>query len=252
MQIVDSTILVTGAGSGLGEACVRHFEQRGAKVIALDIAAAPAAEAAADRVLRVVADVTHAAQVSTAIQLGVARFGALHAVINCAGVLGASRMITKEGPHDLDLFRRVIEVNLIGTFNVMRLAAERMSMNEPNADGERGVVVNTSSVSAFEGQIGQAAYAASKGGVASMTLPCARDLARHGIRVVAVAPGVFHTPMIDAAPVKVQESLRGQTVFPPRLGNPLEFARFAQHIIENPMLNGSILRLDGAQRLREM
>jgi NAD(P)-dependent dehydrogenase (short-subunit alcohol dehydrogenase family) len=159
-------------------------------------------------------------------------------------------VVGRDGPHDLELFSRVIEINLIGTFNVLRLAAQAMSTSQPNEQGERGVIVNTASVSAFEGQLGQAAYAASKGGVASMTLPIARELARFGIRVVSIAPGVFNTAMIAAAPEVVQESLNAQTVFPARLGDPAEYAAFAQHIIENPMLNGSVLRLDGAMRLQ--
>jgi NAD(P)-dependent dehydrogenase (short-subunit alcohol dehydrogenase family) len=171
-------------------------------------------------------------------------------VVNCAGILGSARIVGREGPHDLELFARVVKVNLIGTFNVMRLAATAMSRNEPlSADGERGVIVNTASVAAFEGQIGQAAYAASKGGVASLTLPAARELAKLGIRVMAIAPGIFATPMMDAAPEALRESLASQIPFPPRLGRPDEFASLAQHIVENPMLNGAVLRLDGAVRM---
>jgi len=176
-------------------------------------------------------------------------FGELHGSIQCAGVLGASRVVGKEGPHDLALFARVVQVNLIGTFNVVRLAAANMSLNAPQADGERGVIINTSSVAAFDGQIGQASYAASKGGVASLTLPLARELARFGIRAVAIAPGVFETPLMAALPAEAQASLAAQVPFPPRLGRPAEFAGLVRHVLENPMLNGTVIRLDGALRM---
>lgn len=195
-------------------------------------------------------DVTSPDDAARAIEMARSRFGSLRGVVNCAGILGASRVVTREGPHDLDLFARVVAVNLIGTFNVIRLAAEAMSGNPVTEGGERGVIVNTASVSAFEGQIGQAAYSASKGGVASMTLPIARELGRFGIRVVAIAPGVFMTPMMQAAPPAVLESLQAQTVFPERLGDPAEFAALVAHVVENPMLNGSVIRLDGAMRMR--
>lgn len=254
MQTEGSTFLVTGGCSGLGAACVQRLATAGARVLIADLRE-PAAGTPAAEMLRLPqvafhrVDVTNTAEVTAAIELACQHWGALHGVVNCAGILAASRIVGRDGPHDLDLFRRVIEVNLIGTFNVLRLAAQRMADNPPQGDGERGVVVNTASVSAFEGQIGQAAYAASKGGVAALSLPAARDLARHGIRVVAIAPGVFHTAMIDAAPDKVQQSLRGQTVFPARLGLPAEFAALVQHIFENPMFNGSVVRLDGAMRM---
>lgn len=252
MKIAGNTFLVTGGCSGLGEACVRRFIEQGARVVACDINAAAGGTLMDDlgsQVLFVRTDVTSAKEVEAAIAAAVDNFGGLRGVVNCAGILGASRVVGRDGPHDLDLFTRVIQVNLIGTFNVLRLAAQVMSQSEPNDLGERGVIVNTASVSAFEGQLGQAAYAASKGGVASMTLPIARELAQFGIRVVSIAPGVFNTSMIAAAPHAVQESLNAQTVFPPRLGDPAEYAAFAQHIIENPMLNGSVLRLDGAMRM---
>ena len=181
------------------------------------------------QVLFVRTDVTSATEVAAAIAAGAKNFGGLQGVVNCAGILGASRVVGLERPHDLELFSRVIQINLIGTFNVLRLAAQTMSTLEPNEQGERGVIVNTASVSAFEGQLGQAAYAASKGGVASMTLPIARELAQFGIRVVSIAPGVFNTSMIALAPQSVQESLTAQTVFPARLGDPSEYAAFEQH-----------------------
>jgi NAD(P)-dependent dehydrogenase (short-subunit alcohol dehydrogenase family) len=252
MQIVDRTFLVTGGASGLGEACVRRLASRGAKVVIADLNEALGA-ALADQLgpnaCFVATDVTSEASASAAIQTAVDRFGGLHGLINCAGILGASRILSREGPHSLELFSRVIQVNLIGTFNLLRLAAAAMEANAPTADGERGVIVNTSSVSAFEGQIGQAAYSASKGGVAALTLPAARELARIGVRVVAIAPGVFETPMMQAAPDAVRDSLAAQIPFPPRLGRPDEFAQLVEQVIENVMLNGCVLRLDGALRM---
>ena len=253
MKLAGNTFLVTGGCSGLGEACVRRFVAQGANVVACDINASAGGTLTDDlgsQVLFALTDVTSTDQVMSAIESALQRFGGLHGVLNCAGILGASRVVGREEPHDLELFSRVVQVNLIGTFNVLRLAAQAMSTLEPNEQGERGVIVNTASVSAFEGQLGQAAYAASKGGVASMTLPIARELAKFGIRVVSIAPGVFNTSMIATAPELVQESLQAQTVFPSRLGDPAEYAAFAQHIIENPMLNGSVLRLDGAMRMQ--
>lgn len=250
MQLSGSTFLVTGGGSGLGAACVKRLAAAGARIVIADIQPPSGIQTDAANVLACQVDVTNSDQVSAAIQQAIDHFGGLHGVVNCAGILGAARVVGREGPHDLDLFRRVIEINLIGSFNVLRLAAEAMAAkNTPDAEGERGVIVNTASVAAFEGQIGQAAYSASKGGIASMTLPVARELARHGIRVVAIAPGVFQTPMMGVAPEKVQQSLLAQTVFPQRLGIPDEFAALVQHIIENRMLNGSVIRLDGAMRM---
>jgi len=248
MKVSGSTFIVTGGASGLGLATVEHLCHGGANVVVADLNVASHSELPEGSVLEV-ADVCNENSIRHVVRRAVERFGALHGVVNCAGILGASRVVGREGPHDLALFSRVIQVNLVGTFNVVRLAAAEMTKTVPNESGERGVIINTSSISAFEGQIGQAAYAASKGGVASMTLPIARELAKFGIRIVAVAPGVFRTPMIDAAPEAVQQSLEQQVVFPPRLGNPLEFASFVKHIIENPMLNGSVMRLDGAVRL---
>ncbi|MBI2478475.1 MAG: SDR family NAD(P)-dependent oxidoreductase [Planctomycetia bacterium] len=253
MKIAGNTFLVTGGCSGLGAACVRRFVEQGGNVVACDINVAAGGTLMDDlgsQVLFVRADVTSTEEVEAAIAAGVKTFGGLHGVVSCAGILGSSRVVGRDGPHDLELFSRVIQINLIGTFNVVRLAARTMSESAPNEQGERGVIVNTASVAAFEGQLGQAAYAASKGGVASMTLPIARELAQFGIRVVSIAPGVFNTSMIATAPQAVQESLNAQTVFPKRLGDPAEYAAFAQHIIENPMLNGVVLRLDGAMRLQ--
>ena len=250
--MAGNTILITGGASGLGAACVETFSNKGWSVTIADldqVAGEKAAIERGDSVIFCKTDVCDSNSVKTTISETMERFGELRAVINCAGILGASRVFGRKGPHDLDLFERVIRVNLTGTFNVLRLAAESMSANMTSVDGERGVIINTASVSAFEGQVGQAAYAASKGGIASMTLPIARELARIGIRVVAIAPGVFSTPMMTAAPEKVLKSLEDQTVFPQRLGEPSEFAALALHIVENPMLNGSVIRLDGAMRM---
>jgi NAD(P)-dependent dehydrogenase (short-subunit alcohol dehydrogenase family) len=251
MQIADSTILVTGGSSGLGAACVEMLARRGAGVIAADLAvrAESAAHDYADRVLFAQTDVTSEADIRAAIAAGEDLFGPLRGVVACAGVLDAQRVLGRDGVSSLDAFRRVIEVNLNGTFNAVRLAAEAIARSAPQEDGLRGVVVMTSSISAFEGQIGQAAYSASKGGVASLTLPLAREFGQHGIRVVAIAPGVFDTPMMKAAPDKVRESLESQIPFPRRLGQADEFAALVCHVFENNMLNGCVLRLDGAMRM---
>lgn len=252
MELADRAFLVTGGASGLGAACVRRFLARGANVVIADLNAQAGQQLATElgpRAAFVATDVTNAESAQAAVQTALDRFGALHGLVGCAGILGAARVVGKEGPHDLALFERVIRVNLIGTFNMLRLAAVAMQANEPGPDGERGVIVNTSSVAALEGQIGQAAYAASKGGVASLTLPVARELARHGIRCIAIAPGVFETAMMQAAPAAVRDSLAAQIPFPPRLGQPDEFAQLAQHAIENIYLNGTLLRLDGAIRM---
>jgi NAD(P)-dependent dehydrogenase (short-subunit alcohol dehydrogenase family) len=187
--------------------------------------------------------------VKDAIDAALWDFGGLHGAINCAGIASAEKVLGREGPHSLESFSKVVEINLVGTFNVIRLAAEAMAKNEPTEGGERGVIVNTSSVAAFDGQIGQVAYSASKGGVAAMTLPVARELARHGIRVVAIAPGIFETPMLAGLPEAARESLGKQAIFPQRLGRPEEFAALVRHIIANQMLNGEVIRLDAAIRL---
>jgi 3-hydroxyacyl-CoA dehydrogenase/3-hydroxy-2-methylbutyryl-CoA dehydrogenase len=252
MQMNGQTALVVGGSSGLGAACVRELLAAGARVAIADLNEPPVSWRNGEPQTRTLfsrTDVTSTEDVNAILDEICARFHSLQIVVQCAGIIGASRLVGKSGPHELDLFRRVLDVNLVGSFNVMRLAAQRMKDNSPNEAGERGVIINTASVSAFEGQIGQVAYSASKGGVASMTMPAARELAVHGIRVVAIAPGVFHTPMIDALPEKVQDSLRQQAVFPPRLGEPAEFALLVRQIVENPMLNGSVVRLDGAVRM---
>jgi NAD(P)-dependent dehydrogenase (short-subunit alcohol dehydrogenase family) len=252
VEVSAHTFLITGGASGLGAACARLLVSLGGQVVIADLNTALGAQfvaelgAAADFVLT---DVTDQAQVQAAVDAAVRRFGRLDGVVNCAGILGAARIVGKQGPHDLQLFERVVRVNLIGTFNVLRLAAAAMTINAPGADGERGVIVNTSSVAAFEGQIGQAAYAASKGGVASLTLPAARELGRFGIRVAAIAPGMFDTAMMAAASDEVRQSLVDQTPFPPRPGRPEEFARLVREIIENPLINGAVIRLDGALRM---
>jgi NAD(P)-dependent dehydrogenase (short-subunit alcohol dehydrogenase family) len=193
--------------------------------------------------------VTQEADGQAAVRLALDTFGHLHGLVNCAGVAPGEKVVGRDGPHRLDSFARAISINLIGTFNMIRLAADAMSREEPNADGQRGVIVNTASIAAFDGQIGQAAYAASKGGVAALTLPVARELARHGIRVVTIAPGIFETPMMAGLPADVQESLGRTVPFPPRLGKPSEYAALVRHICENPMLNGEVIRLDGALRM---
>jgi NAD(P)-dependent dehydrogenase (short-subunit alcohol dehydrogenase family) len=252
MELPNRTFLITGGASGLGAACSRLFTEAGANIVIVDLNHA-AGEALAvllkERARFVAANVTNPDQVQSAMDAARQHFGGLHGVVHCAGVLHAERIAGKQGPHDLDAFRRVIEINLIGTFNVIRLATAAMSTNEPNADSERGVIVTTASVAAFEGQVGQAAYAASKAGVAGLTLPVARELARFGIRIVSIAPGAFDTAMVGALSQEQQERLASQVPFPPRLGKPEEFARLAQHIVENPMLNGAVIRLDGALRM---
>ena len=252
MDIRDRTFVVTGAGSGLGAATARRLARAGAKIGVLELNAAAGAAVAAElggAACFIRTDVRDEQSVSEAIAEVGRRFGAIHGAVNCAGVAPAERVLGKAGPHRLDAFRTTIEINLIGTFNVIRLAAQAMAENAPLADGERGVIVNTASVAAFDGQIGQAAYSASKAGVAGMTLPVARELARFGIRVMTIAPGIFETPMLAAMSAEVQASLGAQVPFPPRLGKPDEYAMLVEHIISNPMLNGEVIRLDGALRM---
>jgi NAD(P)-dependent dehydrogenase (short-subunit alcohol dehydrogenase family) len=246
--------IVTGGASGLGEACVRRFVSQGAKAVIVDRDAERGAALASelgDSVRFARTDVSSEADVQAAIHTAVEAFGGLHVTVNCAGVAWAGRTVSKEGPHPLDLFETVIKINLIGTFNVIRLAAAQMSThNPPNENGERGVIVNTASVAAFDGQVGQAAYSASKGGVVGMTLPIARDLSRLGIRVMTIAPGIFDTPMAGLMTDEVKTSLAAQIPFPARFGYPDEYARLAQAIIENPYLNGEVIRLDGGIRMQ--
>src|ERR1700731_1318179 len=252
MNLKDTVALVTGGGSGLGEATIREFASAGGRVAILDLAASPGAKVAeslGDKAIFVAADVVSDDQVKEAVAKTVAKFGGVHVLVNCAGIGRASRTLSKDGPHSLDLFSKVIHVNLIGTFNAIRLTAAAMSKNQPNADGERGVIVNTASVAAFDGQIGQAAYAASKGGIVSLTLPAARELARFGIRVVTIAPGIFGTPMMAGFSQEVQDALGKSVPFPQRLGRPAEYAALVKTICENTMLNGEVIRLDGALRM---
>jgi NAD(P)-dependent dehydrogenase (short-subunit alcohol dehydrogenase family) len=252
MQVSGNTALVTGGSSGLGEACVRRLAAAGANVVIADLNQETGERLAAQfasRVRFVKTDVTEEASVKNAVSDAIQAFGALQIGVQCAGIVSAEKLVGKTGPHSLAGFTKVIAVNLVGTFNVLRLAAEAMTRNEPNAAGERGVIVNTTSIAAFEGQIGQIAYAASKGGVASMTLPTARELARSGIRVMAVAPGTFDTPLLAGLPEAARVSLGQQVPFPSRLGRPEEFAALVEHIIANEMLNGSVIRLDGALRM---
>jgi len=252
MQIQDNTFLITGGGSGLGAATARLLIATGGNALLADVDETAGTTTAADlgeRALFVRTDVTDAVSVQNALNAARTRFGGLHCVVNCAGIAVGRKTIGREGPHDLESFTRVIQINLVGTFNVIRLAAALMAQQQPNDEGERGVIVNTASVAAFDGQVGQAAYAASKGGVVSMTLPIARDLARDGIRVMTIAPGIFETPMMAGMPEAVRASLAQQVPFPSRLGRPDEYARLVRHILENPMLNGEVIRLDGAIRM---
>jgi NAD(P)-dependent dehydrogenase (short-subunit alcohol dehydrogenase family) len=254
VQIDGSAALVTGGGSGLGAATVRALAARGARVAILDLPRSRGAELAAElggAAWFCAGDVTSEEEVRAAVEGARARFGGLRALVNCAGIGSASRTVDKDGkPFDLGVFRRTVEVNLVGTFNCIRLAASAMLANEPDRGGERGAIVNTASVAAFEGQIGQAAYSASKGGVVGMTLPIARDLSRHGIRVCTIAPGLFDTPLLGLLPQEMRDALGRTVPFPPRLGDPAEYAALACHILENPMLNGETIRLDGALRMQ--
>jgi NAD(P)-dependent dehydrogenase (short-subunit alcohol dehydrogenase family) len=252
MDLRGNTFLVSGGSSGLGAACVRRFAAAGANILIADVNR-DAGEALAGQlgasVRFALTDVTNDVSVRDAVALAVKTFGALHGSIQCAGIAVAEKVLGKDGPNPLAHFERVIQINLIGTYNIIRWAAAALSDNAPGADGERGVLINTASVSAFEGQIGQAAYAASKGGIVGLTLPLAREFSRRGIRVVAIAPGIFDTPLMAGLPEAARESLGQQVPFPPRLGHPDEFAALAQHIVENRMLNGAVLRLDGAIRM---
>jgi NAD(P)-dependent dehydrogenase (short-subunit alcohol dehydrogenase family) len=242
--------IVTGGGSGLGEATARALAARGAKVALLDLGIDAADKVAAGiGGLALKCDVAGAEDAERAVTAVAERLGPPRILVNCAGIAIAQKTVGKDGPHPLDRFRKVIEVNLIGTFNMIRLFADRAEKLDPLDGGERGVIVNTASVAAFDGQIGQAAYSASKGGVVGMTLPIARDLARSGIRVVTIAPGIFRTPMLAGLPEEAQVSLGQQVPFPPRLGDPAEYAALALHIVENQMLNGETIRLDGAIRM---
>ena len=243
MEITGRTFLVAGGGSGLGAATARMLERAGANVVVADLKGE-----AGPNIRFVETDVTDEASVRSAVEVA-AESGGIHGVVNCAGVAIAEKTLGRDGPHSLDSFTKVIRINLIGTFNVIRLAAAAMVGNEPGEDGGRGVIVNTASVAAFDGQIGQSAYAASKGGVASMTLPLAREFARPGIRVVTIAPGLFDTPMMAGLPEEARQSRGDQVPFPSRRGRPEEYAALVRHIVENDVLNGEVIRLDGAIRM---
>jgi len=252
MHMQNVIALITGGASGLGAGTAARFIEAGARVVILDRDADQGERLADDlgeRARFAAGDVSSEADVQAALVHTRAEFGGLNALVNCAGIGLAMRTISSRGPHSLDLFETVIRINLIGSFNCIRLAAALMADNAPNDAGERGVIINSASVAAFEGQIGQAAYAASKGGIVGMTLPIARDLARDGIRVCTIAPGIFDTPLLGGLPDAVRESLGAQVPFPQRLGLPAEYAQLAQQIIENPMLNGETIRLDGALRM---
>lgn len=251
MQLENSVFVVTGGASGLGEATVRMLVASGASVVIADVNEGRGQQVAAElgatvRFVRV--DVTDEGGVRGAIGAA-AELGTLRGVVNAAGIVLAEKVLGKNGPHALDAFTRVIGINLVGTFNVIRLAAHVISSAEPLASGERGVIVNTASVAAYDGQIGQAAYAASKGGIVGITLPIARELARYGIRVVTIAPGIFDTPLMSSLPQAARDSLAQQVPFPSRLGRPAEYAALVKHVIENEMINGEVIRLDGAIRM---
>jgi NAD(P)-dependent dehydrogenase (short-subunit alcohol dehydrogenase family) len=253
MKIQDARAVVTGGASGLGNAVARHVTTNGGKVVIFDVQEGPgraAATALGANASFARCDVTSEAEVNAAMEAAHARMGGLNLLVNCAGVVGAGRVLGKSGPMAGDFFTKVIHINLIGTFLCDKAAAAIMQNNPPGVDGERGLLIHTSSVAAFEGQIGQAAYSATKAAVAGMTLPIARELARFGIRCVAIAPGIFHTPMMDGMPQDVQDSLAAQVPFPARLGRPEEFARLVASVLEITMLNGETIRLDGAIRMQ--
>jgi NAD(P)-dependent dehydrogenase (short-subunit alcohol dehydrogenase family) len=252
MQIKDRVFLVTGAASGLGAATARLLIANGASVVLADVnreAGETLARHMGPAAGFALTDVTSESDARAAIAFAHQTHGHLHGLINCAGVAPGEKILAREGPHSLDTFSRAVSINLIGTFNMLRLAAEAIAKEPAGEDGERGVIINTASIAAYDGQVGQAAYAASKGGVAALTLPAARELARHGIRVVTIAPGVFETPMVSAFPPEVQLSLAKNIPFPQRLGRPEEYAALVRHILENRMINGEVIRLDGALRM---
>ena len=252
MQIKDSVFLIPGGASGLGAATAKTLVAAGGKVMIADLnreAGEKFVAAMGPAARFVVADVTSEEQVQQAVDTAVKTFGALHGLMNCAGIAPGERVVGRNGPHKLETFSRVININLVGSFNALRLAANAMAANTPNSDGERGVIINTASVAAFEGQVGQAAYSASKGAIVAMALPIARELAKLGIRVMTIAPGIFDTPMLQGMSAEIRASLGAQVPFPSRLGEPEEYARLAAFIIENPMLNAEVIRLDGAIRM---
>jgi NAD(P)-dependent dehydrogenase (short-subunit alcohol dehydrogenase family) len=252
LQVGESTFFITGGGSGLGAATARLLVENGAHVALADVdeeAGEQMASQIGSGAEFVRTDVTDEESVQDSLDSAVEIFGSLNGAVNCAGIGPAAKVVGKKGVHDLGLFTKTVEINLVGTFNVIRFAAVRLAENELGEDGERGVIINTASVAAYDGQIGQAAYAASKGGVVALTLPVARELASSGIRVVTIAPGIFETPMLAALPEDAKDSLGKQVPFPPRLGRPEEYAALAKHIVENQMLNGEVIRLDGGIRM---
>jgi NAD(P)-dependent dehydrogenase (short-subunit alcohol dehydrogenase family) len=252
MKISECIAVITGGASGLGEACVRSLVDGGARVCIFDLATERGAKIADEigkNVIFAQTDVTSEESVQSSINKTVDAFGGLNVAINCAGIGDPAKAFSRKGPMPLSFFNRMVQINLVGTFNVVRLVIEQMIRNIPNDDGERGVIINTSSAAAFDGQIGQPAYSASKAGVAGMTLPLARECAEYGIRVMTIAPGLFATPMLASLPREAQDSLGKMTPFPKRLGKPQEYALLAEQIVENPMLNGEVIRLDGAIRL---
>jgi NAD(P)-dependent dehydrogenase (short-subunit alcohol dehydrogenase family) len=247
----QSSILIAGGSSGLGAACVQRFAAAGRHGVIADLRPPEPSLLAecGESFMFSQADVTDEAAIRAALSLAKEKHGPLRGVVVCAGVLGSARILGRQGVCDLNAFRRVVEVNLIGTFNVLRLAADAMQGNEPDAEGERGVIVTTASTAAYEGQVGQSAYAASKGGIASMTLPAARELGKFGIRVVSIAPGVFETPMMGAVTDEQRQALGSQVPFPPRFGKPEEFAALVEHVMSNHMINAAVLRIDGGLRM---
>jgi NAD(P)-dependent dehydrogenase (short-subunit alcohol dehydrogenase family) len=250
MRLSKSSFLIAGGSSGLGAACVRLFSQAGAEILIADINSEAGRRLAGECGVRFVrTDVTDESSVEHAVNSAVESFGKLNGAVICAGICPPERVLSAKGPQPLTNFSRVINVNLMGTFNVIRLAAAAIAQGEPDSEGERGVIVSTASIAAYDGQIGQASYAASKGGVAAMTLPIARELARYGIRIVSIAPGIFDTPMMAGLPEQARQTLSEQIPFPRRLGRPEEYAFMVRHVIENVMLNGAVIRLDGALRM---
>ena len=252
MNIKNKVFFISGGASGLGFATAKMIIENGGSVIIVDINSEIGKQAQKDlgqKALFITTDVIEEVEVENAIAEGISKFGTIHGAINCAGIAPAERVLGRKGLHRLSTFSKVVQVNLIGSFNILRLVADRMQKNEPDEGGERGIIINTASVAAFDGQIGQAAYAASKGGIVSMTLPIAREFSRIGIRVLAIAPGIFETPMLAGMPEEVRTSLGQQVPFPSRLGRPDEYASLVKQMIENQMLNGEVVRLDGAIRM---
>ncbi|PHQ98907.1 MAG: 3-hydroxyacyl-CoA dehydrogenase [Marinosulfonomonas sp.] len=251
MRINQTSAIITGGASGLGEACARAFREAGAQVVIFDRDTKRGVDVAAEIGAGFAqVDVTDEASVAAGIKLAVTYMGKINACVNCAGIASGEKTVGRDGPHALDSFQRTVNINLIGTFNVLRLAAAEMAGNAPNEDSERGVIINTASIAAFDGQMGQVSYAASKAAIAGMSLPVSRDLARNGIRIMAIAPGLFLTPMLEGLGQEIIDGLAVDVTFPKRLGKPAEFASLAQFIIENGYLNGEVIRIDGALRMR--